>query len=177
MVPNSGYLRYIEGSKWVWVEGIILGLPFWCSRGSGGENTGRLIRYPLPSKHQQGRPVKVMETTIVYWDYIGIMKKNMETTIAYYRSCVLNCRSLGPRFLKVCVGKGYLGHRRIASLCPDIWGTSFSRNRLAMPCVRRGWQNLSFIFRTALGQKQAGCQHARAMNRPNRISRDHWKAR
>ena len=25
-----------------------------------------------------------METTIVYWDYIGIMEKKMETTIAYW---------------------------------------------------------------------------------------------
>ena len=25
-----------------------------------------------------------METTIVYWGYIGIMEKNMETTIVYW---------------------------------------------------------------------------------------------
>ena len=24
-----------------------------------------------------------MESTIVYWDYIGIMEKNMETTMVY----------------------------------------------------------------------------------------------
>ena len=27
---------------------------------------------------------KKMETTIVYWGYIGIMEKKMETTIVYY---------------------------------------------------------------------------------------------
>ena len=33
---------------------------------------------------QSNSTIGIMETTIVYWGYIGIMEKKMETTIVYY---------------------------------------------------------------------------------------------
>ena len=41
---------------------------------------------------------KKMETTIMYWGYIGIMEKRMETTIVYSGYsllCVLRCAVWG----------------------------------------------------------------------------------
>ena len=37
---------------------------------------------------------KKMETTIVYWGYIGIMEKKMETTILGYISCFCTIKKL-----------------------------------------------------------------------------------
>ena len=43
-----------------------------------------------------------METTMVYWGYIGIMEKKMETTI----------QDLGFRVYKMCKGYSSFLHRR-----------------------------------------------------------------
>ena len=53
-----------------------------------------------------------METTIVYWGYIGIMEKKMETTIVYWGYIDIMERNMGS----YCLGLGLF----LPSILPEV---------------------------------------------------------
>ena len=68
---------------YIGILGYILGI-YWDNGKENGNYYSILVLYWENGKENGNYYSILVETTIVYWCYIGIMEKKMETTIVYW---------------------------------------------------------------------------------------------